>query len=99
MNIVCLKGSPRSSGNSAAIAERLLAATAGLGAETYVVELNRLSYSGCQGCYACKMKLDRCILDNDLAAVLAEVKTADAVVLATPVYYGDVTGQLKCFID
>jgi multimeric flavodoxin WrbA len=99
MKIVCLKGSPRKSGNSAAIAERLLATAAKLGAETRAFELNRLSYSGCQGCYACKKKLDRCILEDDLTAVLAEVKAADTLVLATPVYYGDVTGQLKCFID
>lgn len=99
MKIVCLKGSPRSMGNSAAIADRLLAAAIALGAETRVFELNRLNYRGCQGCYACKKKLDRCILDDDLAAVLEEVKVADTVVLASPVYYGDMTGQLKCLID
>jgi multimeric flavodoxin WrbA len=99
MKIVCLKGSPRSRGNSAVIADRFLAAAAALGAETRGFELNRLNYRGCQGCYACKKKSDRCILDDDLAMVLDEVKEADAVVLATPVYYGDVTGQLKCFID
>jgi multimeric flavodoxin WrbA len=99
MKIVCLKGSPRSRGNSSAIADRLLATAAALGAETRVFELNRLNYRGCQGCYACKNKVDRCILEDDLAEVLAEVQKADTLVLATPVYYGDMTGQLKCFID
>jgi multimeric flavodoxin WrbA len=99
MKIVCLKGSPRSGGNSAAIADRLLAAATKLGAETSVFELNRLSYRGCQGCYACKKKLDRCILEDDLTAVLAAIHEAETVVLATPVYYGDLSGQLKCFID
>jgi len=99
MKIVCLKGSPRSAGNSAVIADRLLAASALLGAETRVFELNRLAYRGCQGCYACKKKLDRCILEDDLTAVLAAVAEADTLVLAIPVYYGDLSGQLKCFID
>jgi multimeric flavodoxin WrbA len=99
MKIVCLKGSPRSGGNSAAIADRLLASAAALGAQTSVFELNRLNYRGCQGCYACKKKLDRCILEDDLTAVLEAVAEADTVVLATPVYYGDISGQLKCFID
>jgi multimeric flavodoxin WrbA len=39
------------------------------------------------------------VLEDDLAGVLAAVQEADVVVLATPVYYGDVTGQMKCFID
>lgn len=99
MKIVCLKGSPRSGGNSAAIADRFLATAVSLGAEPSVFELNRLNYRGCQGCYACKKKLDRCILEDDLTAVLAAVHEADTVVLATPVYYGDLSGQLKCFID
>jgi multimeric flavodoxin WrbA len=72
---------------------------AGLGAETRAFELNRLNYRGCQGCYACKKTLEHCILKDDLTEVLAAVQEADAVVLASPVYYGDVSGQLKCFID
>jgi len=99
MKIVCLKGSPRSVGNSAAIADRFVASAAALGAETRAFELNRLNYRGCQGCYACKKKLDRCILEDDLTTVLAAVAEADTVVLATPVYYGDISGQLKCFMD
>lgn len=99
MKIVTLLGSPRSKGNSATIAGRFLGAAAALGAETCVFELNRLNYRGCQGCYACKKKLDRCVLEDDLTAVLAKIVEAETVVLATPVYYGDLSGQLKCFID
>ena len=99
MKIVTLLGSPRSRGNSATIANRLAETAAQLGAETRTFELNRLSYPGCQGCYACKKTLDHCVLKDDLAEVLAAVQEADAVVLATPVYYGDVTAQLKGFID
>jgi multimeric flavodoxin WrbA len=99
MKIVALLGSPRSDKNSATIARRFLAAAARLGAETRSFELNRLAYRGCQGCYACKQTLDRCVLEDDLSAVLDAVQEADAVVLASPVYYGDVTAQLKGFID
>jgi multimeric flavodoxin WrbA len=99
MNIVCLKGSPRKGGNSSAIADRLMTVAAGQGAGTVTFELNSLQYRGCQGCYACKKTLDRCILDDDLTKVLEAVRNADIVVLASPVYYGDISGQLKCFID
>jgi multimeric flavodoxin WrbA len=99
MNIVCLLGSPRQTGNSATIANRLMESAAALGATTRTFSLNQLTYRGCQGCYACKKDLDHCVLNDDLTAVLEAVAAADAVVLASPVYYGDITGQLKCFMD
>ena len=99
MKLVCLLGSPRSNGNSATIANRLSAAAKLLGAETRTFELNRLTYRGCQGCYACKQTLDHCVVRDDLTEVLAAVAAADAVVLASPVYYGDISAQLKGFID
>lgn len=99
MKIVTLLGSPRTKGNSAAIANRFTQTAAKLGAETRSFELNRLSYRGCQGCYACKNGLDHCVLKDDLAEVLNAVQEADVVLLASPVYYGDVAAQLKGFID
>lgn len=99
MKIVSLLGSPRSKSNSSAIAHHFLQTAAGLGAETRSFELNRLNYRGCQGCYLCKTQLDRCALQDDLSEVLAAVTEADLVVLASPVYYGDISSQLKGFMD
>jgi multimeric flavodoxin WrbA len=99
MRIVALLGSPRPHKNSASIAERFIATAAQLGAEVRTYELNRLSYRGCQGCYACKQTHERCVLQDDLSEVLAAVQETDVLVLASPVYYGDVTAQLKGFID
>lgn len=99
MKIVTLLGSPRSQGNSSTIANRISETAAKLGAETSTFELNRLSYRGCQACYACKKGHDECVLKDDLAQVLAAVKEADLVVLASPVYYGDISSQLKGFVD
>ena len=99
MKILSILGSPRSGKNSASIASRFTETAAGLGAEIRTFELNRLSYQGCQGCYACKKDLEQCVLNDGLTQVLAAVHEADLVLLATPVYYGDVTSQLKGFID
>lgn len=99
MKIVSLLGSPRTKGGSSTIANHILKIAGELGAETRSFELNRLTYRGCQACYACKTKLDRCALKDDLSEVLTTVSEADAVVMASPVYYGDVTSQLKGFID
>ena len=99
MKIVSLLGSPRPQGNSTAITRRFQDTAANLGAEVRTFELNRLAYRGCQGCCACKQSLDHCILNDDLTEVLNTVAEADVVVLASPVYYGDVSAQLKGFID
>ncbi|HPA15505.1 MAG TPA: flavodoxin family protein [Desulfobacterales bacterium] len=99
MNILCLLGSPRPDGNSAAIARRFLKTAEKLGAKARVFELNNLNYTGCQACWACKTNLDRCILEDDLKEVLESLWAADVLVLATPVYFGDVSAQMKAFID
>ena len=99
MKVACILGSPRVKGNSATIAQRFIDAAEAFGAETETFVLNRLTYRGCQACMACKTSLDRCIMKDDLATVLEAVKKADVLLIATPTYYGDITGQLKCFVD
>lgn len=99
MKIVSLLGSPRNASNSSAIANRFLKVAEELGAETQSFTLNSLSYRGCQGCYVCKTSLDHCVLNDDLAEALTAVTEADLVVLASPVYYGDISSQLKGFMD
>ncbi|WP_305042309.1 flavodoxin family protein [Geoalkalibacter sp.] len=99
MNLVCLLGSPRPRGNSTTLARHLCANAERRGADVRLFALNELDYRGCQACYACKRKLDFCILDDDLREVLAAVMAADALVLASPIYFGDVSAQLKGFID
>lgn len=99
MNIVCILGSPRPNGNSTIIAERFLSEARHLGAEVQTHRLNRMTFRGCQACGACKGRLDHCALNDDLTPVLESIHTADILVLATPVYFADVTGQMKSFID
>jgi len=59
MKIVRLPGGPREHGNSYTIAGRLCGAAQGLGAEVRTFALNKLDYLGCQGCMACRTKLDK----------------------------------------
>jgi putative NADPH-quinone reductase len=99
MKIVALFGSPRKDGNSAAVAEHFLQRAYRLGAEIERVYLNDLNFRGCQACDGCKTVAETCVLQDDLAPVLDAVFAADLLVLASPVYYGDVSAQLKAFID
>jgi multimeric flavodoxin WrbA len=99
MKIVAVLGSPRPQGNSSTLARAFLKAAEERGAEVTEYLLNPLDFQGCQGCGACKTKRDTCILEDDLAPVLNAVKEADLLVLASPVYFGDLSGQMKCFFD
>ena len=99
MKIVAVLGSPRPQGNSSTLARAFLKAAGERGAEITEYLLNEMDYQGCQGCGACKTKSETCILEDDLAPVLNAVRQADVLVLASPVYFGDLSGQLKCFFD
>jgi multimeric flavodoxin WrbA len=99
MKVLCLLGSPRKKSNSSTIATRFADTAEKLGAEVKTYTLNDLKYRGCQACMACKKKLEKCALKDDLAEVLAAVQESDVLVMASPVYFGEVSSQLKAFID
>ncbi|RLC07708.1 MAG: flavodoxin family protein [Deltaproteobacteria bacterium] len=99
MKTVCLLGSPRVRGNSAVLATRYCETAEKLGSEIQTFTLNKLSYRGCQACMTCKTKLDKCVLEDDLTHVLDAIREADVLVITTPVYFGEVSGQFKGFID
>lgn len=99
MEIACLLGSPRIKGNSYTLAKTFCDRAEDLDAKVQTFVLNKLKYRGCQACMACKTKMDHCILQDDLTEVLKAVAQADILVMATPTYYGEVSSQLKGFID
>ncbi len=99
MKVTCVLGSPREEGNSSKIAARLCSSMQAKGAETRIFFLNKLRYVGCQSCMACKDKSEVCVIKDDLTEVLSDVKSSDVIILASPIFFGDVSGQLKCFID
>jgi multimeric flavodoxin WrbA len=99
VKIVSIVGSPRWQGNSTILAESVAASAEQHGAHVHRYFLNKLKYQGCQACSACKGKSERCILKDDLSQVLEDVIEADVIVLASPVYWGEVSGQMKLFLD
>jgi len=99
MKTLCVLGSPRTNGNSNTIAKHFCDRLQRLGAEVQTFALNKMNFRGCQACMVCKTKLDRCVLEDDLTPVLDAVRETDLLVMATPVYFGDITSQLKGFVD
>ena len=96
---VCLLGSPRRNGNSDTLAMQFInrAKLYGMPVETFA--LSQLKYNGCKNLFRCKQDLDYCGQSDDLTAVLEAVSNAQVLVLATPVYFTSISGQLKLAID
>ena len=99
MKVVAVLGSPRQDSNSQKLAEAAISALPPEGLEVKKARLSAMDYKGCQACFACKGASEICVLKDDLTKVLADVAEADMVILASPIYIGEITGQMKCFID
>lgn len=99
MKIVAVLGSPRAGANSAILAETFLKEAERLGAQTERFRLSKLNYKGCLGCGRCKLEQKECVQRDDLTPVLEAVRSCDALVVASPVYFLDVTSQMKAFVD
>lgn len=68
------------------------------GADTRIIDLCDASITPCTGCEGC-MTTGSCVFTDDFPSVLATMESADAVILASPVYIDNVSGQMKVFFD
>ncbi len=102
--IVIIDGGPRRNMNTAQmlrkIAEGALSVDADIEVKTF--RLYDLNYKGCMSCMACKVKgkaLNICKFKDPLSPILEEISQADGLVLGSPIYFGDVTGQMRTFLE
>ncbi|ACL05200.1 flavodoxin family protein [Desulfatibacillum aliphaticivorans] len=99
MKVTCVLGSPRRWGNTAFLTEVIAETAEEKGAEVETFVLNKLNFKGCQACMSCKGKSEKCVVKDDMGPVLDSVLESDVLVLASPVYFGDITSQAKAFVD
>lgn len=99
MKVVSVFGSPRRKGNSRILAEAMCSEFERFDVPVKRHLLNDINFSGCQACSACKGKTDHCIVQDDLSEVLADVVDSEIIILSSPVYWGDIAGQMKLFLD
>lgn len=98
-SIVCLMGSPRLNGNSSVLVDAFCSSAEKSGAKIKKYQLSELTYKGCQNLFVCKTGSDRCGQSDDLTQVLEAIRACDVVLLSSPVYFTDITGQLKLCLD
>jgi putative NADPH-quinone reductase len=97
-NIVVISTSLRVSSNSDLLAEEFLKGAKSAGHKVEKVELLGTQIAFCRGCFACS-KLGQCVIDDDVNDIMKKVMHADVVVWATPIYYYEMSGQMKTLID
>ena len=97
--IACLLGSPRPGGNSDALAGAFCDAARAAGASIQQFALRDLRFQGCVSLRHCKTGGDTCGLGDDLNPVLGAVAEADVVVMATPIYFCNISGLAKLALD
>lgn len=96
--VLILSGSPRRGGNSDVLCDRFAegAKAAGNAVEKLFIASKNIGY--CRGCGVCNTT-HRCVQKDDMEAILEKMVNADVIVLASPVYFYSIDGQLKTLID
>lgn len=92
--ILILSASLRAGSNSETLANAFADGARAAGHTVEVVSLRGKSIAFCRGCLACQA-LGRCVIDDDAVAITEKMQHADVIVFATPIYYYEMSGQLK----
>ena len=88
----------RKSGNSERLAEAFAEGARKAGNDVEFVSLRGKTINFCVGCLACQ-KTEKCVIADDSREIVAKMKTSDVLAFATPVYYYEMSGQMKTLID
>ena len=102
--IIIIDGGPRKNMNTAKLLQRFVegAKSVSNNIEVKTIRLYDLDYKGCMSCMACKLKgkaSNICRFKDALTLVLEEIAQADGLVLGSPIYFGEVTGQMRAFLE
>ena len=100
MKVLVLQGSPRLRGNTAKMAAAFAKGAESAGHEVAVINVFEKRVGDCRACEYCHAKgHGQCIQDDDMREIYPLLLDAETLVLASPIYYHGVSGQLKCAID
>lgn len=103
MKVLLLNGSPRKEWNTAQLLHEAERGAREAGAETERFDLYNLDYKDCRSCFACKRIGNTtggvCAVRDGLRPVLESAAAADAIIIGSPIYYGNVTAPVIAFIN
>ena len=96
--VLCISGSPRRYGNSERLLDALIGGVEDAGGKAVKIVAKDAGVHVCLGCNACS-KDGRCIQSDGMDAVMAELDAADAIAVASPVFFATVPAVLKTLLD
>ena len=96
--ILVISTSLRKDSNSQALAEAFAKGAESAGHEAELISLRGKQISFCRGCFAC-LKRGRCVIEDDAPAIVEEMHGAQVLAFATPIYYYEMSGQMKTQLD
>jgi multimeric flavodoxin WrbA len=98
--VLVLKGSPREKGNSSLLADQVAAGAGAVGARVESFVLQNMNIQPCNACDACQGTEDaECIIEDDMQTLYPRLREADAIVIASPIYWFTMSAQTKLCID
>ena len=92
--ILIITTSLRAKSNSDILAEQMAAGAKAAGHQVECISLKGKTIEFCRGCLACQ-KTQKCVLNDDAVAIAEKVIDADTLVFVTPIYYYEMSGQMK----
>lgn len=96
--VIVISTSLRIGSNSDMLADQFVKGAMEAGHEVEKISLANHDIRFCKGCLACQ-KLGRCVINDDVNDIMPKVLHADVVCWATPIYYYEMSGQMKTLID
>ena len=104
MNVLAICGAADKNRNTATMLKSALdGALSVLGATGELVYLYDLAFRGCIGCHSCKLldksKFARCVMRDELTPVLQKAIAADVLLIGSPIYFSNVTGETRSFLE
>ena len=96
--VLILSASPRKNSNSEALALSFADGARDAGHEVTCISLREKTIHFCRGCFTCQ-KTQRCVIRDGADEICQQALTADVLVFATPIYYYEMSGQLKTLLD
>ena len=101
--IYILNGSPRKNWNTAKMCESFKKGAQDTGINAKIINLYDLNYKGCYSCFACKVKngksCGKCAYPDELKEILEKVSNSEGLVFASPIYFGELTAQMRAFME
>ena len=96
--VLIVASSLRHSANSAILADEFARGATEAGHSVAMISLAGKSINFCKGCLACQ-QTQACVIQDSMAEILEQLRTADVIVFATPIYFYELSGQLKTLLD